>query len=143
LVLSGVQDVEQAVEKIPDGNPQRQDRKPVLLEKRDPLVAVGQTLVFYELPEEDVAPDRAQPEGDRIQDEPEDDVFSGYGNLSFSEYSRRAEADGPLTKNLFKAASPAAAIRISQYFAFGHCKTENIGECLTLNAHVILNDCKE
>jgi hypothetical protein len=31
--------------------------------------------VFHELPEEDIAPDRAQPKGDRIQNKPEDEVF--------------------------------------------------------------------
>jgi hypothetical protein len=48
----------------------------MLLEQRDPLIAVGQALVFHKLPEEDIAPNRAKTKSDRIENEPEDDVFS-------------------------------------------------------------------
>jgi hypothetical protein len=47
----------------------------VLLEQRQPFVPAGQAFVLHELSKEDIAPDGAQPEGDRIKNQPEDDVF--------------------------------------------------------------------
>jgi hypothetical protein len=47
--------------------------------------------VLDELPEEDIAPDRAQPKGDRIQNQPEDDIFRCYFNLTFSSEKRTSD----------------------------------------------------
>ena len=50
----------------------------MLSEQRQPLTPVRQALVFDELPKEDIAPDRAQPEGDRIKNQPENDFVCCY-----------------------------------------------------------------
>jgi len=50
----------------------------VLFEQGKPLIPVGEAFVFDEFAEEDIAPDGAQSEGDRIKDQPEDDVFCRY-----------------------------------------------------------------
>ena len=78
IKLAAIQEIKQAIEKIPYRYPQRQDGKPVSLEQRQPFVTVGQALVFDELSKQDIAPDGAQPEGDRIKNQPEDDVFCRY-----------------------------------------------------------------
>ena len=52
----------------------------MLLDERQPFVSVGQALVLDEFAKENVAPDRPQPEGDRVEDQPEDDVFRCYFN---------------------------------------------------------------
>jgi len=51
----------------------------VSFDERQQFIPVGQPLVFDELLEQDIAPDRTQPKGDRVEDQPEDDVFGGYG----------------------------------------------------------------
>ena len=78
IKLSAVDNVEQAIEKITNGNPERQNCKPVLFEKWHPLVSMGKSLVFDKLSEEDIAPDRAQSESDGIKNQPEYDVFCCY-----------------------------------------------------------------
>jgi hypothetical protein len=70
--------VVKAVKEIPDCNPQRQDRKPVLFEKWQPLIPVGEPFVFHKLAKKDIAPDGTQSEGDWIENQPEDDVFCRY-----------------------------------------------------------------
>jgi hypothetical protein len=50
----------------------------VLLDERQPFVPVGQALMFYEFPEEDIPANRTQPEGDRIEDQPKNDVLCRY-----------------------------------------------------------------
>ena len=87
-MTSNIQKVKQAIEKIPDRNAQRQDSEPVLPEQRQPFIPVGQAFVLHKFPEEDIAPDGAQPEGDRIKNQPEYDVFCCYFDLSFSFKSR-------------------------------------------------------
>ena len=78
IKLSAVDNVEQAIEKITNRNPKRQNCKPVLFEKWHPLVSMGKSLVFDKLSEEDIAPDRAQSESDRIKNQPEYDFFCRY-----------------------------------------------------------------
>ena len=68
LYLSAIQNMYETIEKIANRNPKRQNSKPVLFEKRKPLVPVGETFVFDEFAKEDVAPNRAQSEGNRIKD---------------------------------------------------------------------------
>jgi hypothetical protein len=70
--------MDQAIEKITYRNPKRQDSKPMLFEKRNPFIAVGKPLMFDEFAKEDVTPDGAQSERDRIKNQPEDDVFCRY-----------------------------------------------------------------
>jgi hypothetical protein len=82
--LAAIQEIKQSVEKIPHGNPQGQDGPPVLFEQRQPLVSMGEALVFDELAKEDIAPDGTQAEGDRIKNQPEDDVFCSYLCLTYS-----------------------------------------------------------
>ncbi|MGD8402070.1 MAG: hypothetical protein PVJ21_00300 [Anaerolineales bacterium] len=50
----------------------------MLFEKRNPFIAVGKPLMFDEFAKEDVTPDGAQSERDRIKNQPEDDVFCRY-----------------------------------------------------------------
>jgi len=50
----------------------------VLFEKRNPFVLVGKSLMFDEFAKEDIAPDGAQSESNRIKNQPEDDVFCRY-----------------------------------------------------------------
>ena len=76
VALPRIQDVEKPVKKVPYGNPQRQDGKPVLLEKRNPFIAVWEALVFHQLPEEYIAPNGAKPKCNWVKDEPEDNVLS-------------------------------------------------------------------
>jgi hypothetical protein len=76
--LAVIQKIKQPVEKVSHGNPQRQDGPPILFEKRQPLVSMRKALVFDELAKEDIAPDRTQAEGDRIKNQPEDEVFCCY-----------------------------------------------------------------
>ena len=71
-------DIEEAVEKIADSNRKRQDRKPMLFEERQPFIAMRQAFVLGKLSEENIAPDGAQSEGDRIKKQPEDDLFCFY-----------------------------------------------------------------
>ena len=68
----------ETIEKIAYRDAKRQDSKPVLFEKRNPLIPVGETFVFDKFAKEDIAPDGAQSEGDRIEDQPEDDIFCRY-----------------------------------------------------------------
>jgi hypothetical protein len=70
--------MEKTIQKIPDGNPQRQDGKPVLFEERKPFIAMRKAFVFDKLSKENIAPDGAQSEGDWIKDQPEDDLFCFY-----------------------------------------------------------------
>ena len=77
-MLADANNVEQAIEKITNRNPKRQNCKPVLFEKWHPLVSMGKSLVFDKLSEEDIAPDRAQSESDGIKNQPEYDVFCCY-----------------------------------------------------------------
>ena len=56
----------------------------MLLEQRQPFIPMGQAFVLDELPEKDIAPNRAQPKGDWIKNQPEDDFFSRYFGLTFS-----------------------------------------------------------
>jgi len=81
--LAVIQEVKQAIEKISDRDAQRQDSKPVCFEQWQPFVTVGEALVLDKFSKEDVAPDRAQPEGDRIKNQPEDDVFCCYSGPVF------------------------------------------------------------
>jgi hypothetical protein len=76
--LAIIQKVKQAIEEVSNRDPQRQDRKPVLFEQRQPFIPAGQALVFDELPEEDIAPDGAQAESDWIKNQPEDDFLCCY-----------------------------------------------------------------
>jgi hypothetical protein len=78
LILLIVQDIEQTVEKIHDGNRKRQDRKPMLFEKRNPFIAMRQAFVFDKPSKENIAPDGAQSEGNWIKNQPEDDLFCFY-----------------------------------------------------------------
>jgi hypothetical protein len=55
----------------------------VLFEQRQPLVSMGEALVFDELAKEDIAPDGTQAEGDRIKNQPEDEIFCCYFGPSF------------------------------------------------------------
>jgi len=50
----------------------------VFFKDRYPLITVGKPLMFYPFAKEDVSPDRAQSKGDRVKDQPEDDVFRRY-----------------------------------------------------------------
>lgn len=71
-------DIEKPVEKIPEGNRERQDRKPMLFEERNPFIAMRKAFVFDKLSKENIAPDGAQSEGDRIKNQPEDDLLCFY-----------------------------------------------------------------
>jgi len=73
-----VQHVKKPVEEIPNRYGQRQYGEPVLPKQGQPLIPVGQAFVLHKLPKKDIAPDRTQPKGDRIKDQPEDDIFSLY-----------------------------------------------------------------
>jgi hypothetical protein len=70
--------MQKTVQKIPDGNRKRQDGEPVLFEERKPLIAMRQAFVFDKLSKENIAPDGAQSEGNRIKNQPEDDLFCFY-----------------------------------------------------------------
>ncbi len=50
----------------------------MLFEERKPFVTIRETFVFDKLPKENIAPDGAQSEGDRIKNQPEDDLFCFY-----------------------------------------------------------------
>ena len=50
----------------------------MLFDERQHFIPMGQALVVHKLFEKDITPNRAQPKGDRIENEPEDDVFCGY-----------------------------------------------------------------
>lgn len=54
---------------------------------------MGEPLVFDELAKEDVAPDGTQTEGDRIKNQPEDEVFCCYfkppSNLAYHRFSAK------------------------------------------------------
>jgi hypothetical protein len=50
----------------------------VFFEKWYPLIPIGESFVFDKLAKEDIAPDGAQSESDRIKNQPIDDVFSRY-----------------------------------------------------------------
>ena len=76
--LIAIQDVEKTIQKIPEGNCKRQNSKPMLLEERKPFVAMREALVFDKLSKENIAPNGAQSERDRIKNQPEDDLFCFY-----------------------------------------------------------------
>ena len=50
----------------------------MLLEERQPFIAMRQAFVLGKLSEENIAPDGTQSEGDRIKKQPEDDLFCFY-----------------------------------------------------------------
>lgn len=50
----------------------------MLFKEWQPLIPVGESFVLDEFAKEDVAPDGAQSESDRIKNQPEDDVFCRY-----------------------------------------------------------------
>ena len=77
-LLTATQNMEKTIQKIPDGNPKRQDSQPVLLEKRKPFIAMRKAFVFDQLSKENIAPDGAQSEGDRVKNQPKDDLFCFY-----------------------------------------------------------------
>jgi len=58
----------ETVEKITYRDTKCQNSKPMLFEKGNPLIPVGETFMFDKFAKEDVAPNGAQPEGDRIKD---------------------------------------------------------------------------
>ena len=55
----------------------------MLFDERQPLIALGQALVFNKLSKEDVASDGAQSEGDRVKNQPEYDFFCLYFGPAF------------------------------------------------------------
>ena len=80
-------DIEKTVEKIPNSNRKRQDCKPMLFEEWKPFITMRKAFVFDKLSKENIPPDGAQTEGDRIKNQPEDDLFCFYlgPTLSFGE----------------------------------------------------------
>lgn len=74
------------IEKIPNRNPKRQNCKPVLFEKWQPLIPMREPFVFNKFTKEDVAPNGAQSESDRIKNQPEDNVFCCYFGPFFLYY---------------------------------------------------------
>ena len=70
--------MDKAIEKITYRNPKRQNSKPVLFKEWHPLTPVGKSFMLYEFTKEDVAPDGAQPESDRVKNQPEDDICVCY-----------------------------------------------------------------
>ena len=68
----------ETVQKITDRNSKCKNCEPVLLENWYPFTLVGKSFVFDKFTKKDIPPNGAQTEGDRIENQPEDNVFCCY-----------------------------------------------------------------